>query len=114
MRQVYARALDGEGGRILVSEASGEEPVWSRDGRQLYYVEHRGAASRLLAARIAAGAPPRVIARSVVIDPLNYEPVNNHANWDAAPDGRLVFVEPQGGNRLVMVFDWQPEDARKP
>ncbi|HEU4699234.1 MAG TPA: protein kinase [Gemmatimonadales bacterium] len=110
-RQVYVRALRGEGGRTLVSEGAGEEPAWSRDGRRLYYVEHRGSAARLLAARIApggAGVPPRVAGREVVLDPLRYEPVGNHANWDVTPDGRFVFVEPVGGGRLEMVLDWAP------
>jgi serine/threonine-protein kinase len=111
VRQVYVRALSGQGGRTLVSEGSGEEPVWSRDGRRLYYVEHQGPASRLLAARFdpgPPGAPPRVVSREVVIDPLHYDPVSNHANWDVTADGRFVFIEPLAGSRLMMVFDWRP------
>jgi serine/threonine-protein kinase len=110
-RQVYVRTLRGEGGRTLVSQGAGEEPVWSRDGRRLYYVEHQGAASRLLAARIEPGSPPRVAARVVVMDPLHYDPVGNHANWDVTSDGRFVFIEPVAGGRLTMVFDWAPPKA---
>ncbi len=108
-RQVYVRALGGEGGRTLVSQGAGEEPVWSRQGRRLYYVEHEGATSRLLAAHIVPGQPPRVAAREVVIDPLHYDPVSNHANWDVTPDGRFVFIEPVAGGRLEMIFDWAPQ-----
>jgi eukaryotic-like serine/threonine-protein kinase len=117
LRQVYVRALSGQGGRTLVSEGPGEEPVWSRVGRRLYYLEHQGAESRLLAARIepgTPGAPPRVAAREIVIDPLRYDAVGNHANWDVTADGRFVFIEPLAGGRLMMVFDWRPtgESAR--
>jgi Tol biopolymer transport system component len=111
-RQVYVRTLGGEGGRTLVSQGAGEEPVWSRDGRRLYYIEHQGAASRLLAARIEPGTPPRVGAREVVIDPLHYDPVSNHANWDVTHDGRFVFIEPVAGGKLTMVFDWAPPQER--
>jgi eukaryotic-like serine/threonine-protein kinase len=117
LRQVYVRALIGQGGRTLVSEGSGEEPVWSRDGRRLYYVEHQGATSRLLAARIepgAPGAPPRVASREIVISPLRYDPVSNHANWDVTADGRFVFIEPLAGGRLMMVFDWTPTGKTAP
>jgi hypothetical protein len=110
-RQIYVRQLRGEGGRTLVSEGVGEEPVWSRDGRRLYYIEHQGAAARLLAAQIepdGPAAPPRVAGRAVVIDPLRYEPVGNHANWDVTSDGRFAFIEPASGSRLTMVFDWAP------
>jgi Tol biopolymer transport system component len=117
LRQVYVRALRGQVGRTLVSEGPGEEPVWSRDGRRLYYVEHRGVTSRLLAARLEPGppgAPPRVVSREVVLDPLRYDPVGNHSNWDVTADGRFVFIEPLAGGRLMMVFDWRPtgESAR--
>jgi eukaryotic-like serine/threonine-protein kinase len=114
VRQVYVRALNGQGGRTLVSEGSGEEPAWSRDGRRLYYVAHQGATSRLLSARIepgAPGAPPRVVSRQVVIDPLHYDPVSNHANWDVTADGRFVVIEPLAGSRLMMIFDWRPSGA---
>ena len=47
-------------------------------------------------------------AREIVIDPLRYDPVGNHANWDVTADGRFVFIEPLAGGRLMMVFDWRP------
>ena len=111
LRQVYVRGLSRQGGRTLVSKGPGEEPVWSRDGRRLYYVEHQGTTSRLLAAHIDPArlrGPPRVASREIVIDPLRYDPVSNHANWDVTPDGRFVFIEPLSGGRLMMVFDWRP------
>ena len=111
LRQVYVRGLSRQGGRTLVSEGHGEEPVWSRDGRRLYYVEHQGSTSRLLAARFEPtrpGVPPQVASREIVMDPLRYDPVGNHANWDVTPDGRFVFIEPLSGGRLMMVFDWRP------
>ncbi|MBA3884706.1 MAG: serine/threonine-protein kinase [Acidobacteria bacterium] len=35
--EVYARAVDGAGGRWRISTSGGEEPRWAPDGRQLYY-----------------------------------------------------------------------------
>jgi eukaryotic-like serine/threonine-protein kinase len=103
-RQVYVRPLGG-GGRVLISEGTGSEPVWSRNGR-LYYLEPGDAGPRLLAARIAPGPPPRVLSRDVVVDPFRSDPIANHSNWDMTADGRIVFVEPMGGGRLLMVTDW--------
>jgi serine/threonine-protein kinase len=105
-RQVYLRPLSG-GGRVLVSEGTGGEPVWSRDGL-LHYVEEGDAGWRLMAARIAPGLPPRVLSREAVLDPFHYDPIPNHANWDMTPDGRIIIVEPLGGGRLLMVTDWSP------
>jgi hypothetical protein len=30
---------------------------------------------------------------------------SQHANWDMMPDGRMIWVEPLGGGRLLMVTD---------
>ena len=106
--QIYVRPLHADGARVLVSETDGEEPVWSRRGRELYYIEQRGTASRLLSVRFTNDAEPRELARSVVLENLRFEPVGNHANWDVMPDGRLVFIEPMEGTQLVVVFDWVP------
>ena len=35
--QVYARAADGIGGRVSLSAGYGAEPVWTPDGRGLYF-----------------------------------------------------------------------------
>ncbi len=108
-RQVYLRPLSG-GGRVLVSEGTAGEPVWSRDGL-LYYVEEGDAGWRLMAARIAPGPAPRVLSRESEVDPFRYDPIANHANWDLTPDGRMVIVEPLGGGRLLMVTDWSPPNT---
>ncbi|MEO8227559.1 MAG: protein kinase, partial [Gemmatimonadota bacterium] len=105
-KQVYVRPLRG-GGRTLVSDAAGEEPVWGPDGR-LFYIEHRGEKSRVRAVRLGVGESPVVIGRSTEVEDLVYQPVGNHANWDILPDGRKVFVEPGAGSELVLVFDWAP------
>ncbi len=35
--EVYVTRYPGPGGKARISDAGGEEPVWSRDGRQLFY-----------------------------------------------------------------------------
>ena len=37
--EVYMRDLKGERDRVLVSNGGGNEPVWSPDGRELFYRE---------------------------------------------------------------------------
>jgi serine/threonine protein kinase len=88
-----------------------------RGGMATVYLARDLRHGRHVAARIepgTPGAPPRVASREIVIDPLHYDPVSNHANWDVTADGRFVFIEPLAGGRLMMVFDWRPtgESAR--
>jgi serine/threonine-protein kinase len=104
--QVYVRPLRG-GGRELASQEAAEEPVWTRDGRLLFIERHEGV-PRIVAVRFGAGTDPRIVARSVLIERVRYEPVGNHTNWDVMPDGRMVLVEPQMETQLTMVFDWSP------
>ena len=35
--EVYVTRYPGPGGKVRISDAGGEEPVWSHDGRQLFY-----------------------------------------------------------------------------
>ena len=40
--EVYVQRVSGPGGKVPVSTAGGREPVWSRDGKELFYwSEHR-------------------------------------------------------------------------
>ncbi|MGE0555753.1 MAG: protein kinase, partial [Gemmatimonadales bacterium] len=114
--QVYVRRLsDQRGTRAVVSERGGVEPAWSRDGRELFYVEQGvPGASRLLSARIGPGDPPRVEARRVVVDVFPSEPVGNHTNWDVTPDGRFILAEPEQRGRLGLIFNWAPPEAARP
>lgn len=57
------------------------------------------------------GAEPAIAERRVIIEDLHYEPVGNPANWDVMPDGRMVFVEPVAGTRVVPVFDHRAQGA---
>src|SRR4029077_11465276 len=35
--EVYVQPFPGSGHRVRTSTAGGEEPIWSRDGRELFY-----------------------------------------------------------------------------
>jgi hypothetical protein len=62
-QEVYVRDLHGTG-RVQVSREGGGEPVWSHDGRELFFRTMDGA--QLLAVTIAAGPELRMGAPSVV------------------------------------------------
>lgn len=49
--EVYVQAFPNPGARYLISANRGREPVWSRDGRQLFY---RGG-GRLMTVTVTAG-----------------------------------------------------------
>ncbi len=108
--EVYVRALSGGGGRVPVSSGGGGEPLWSPDGRRLFY--RAGAA--IVAATIVTSPSLQVTSRV----PLFNGPFATdvyHPNYDVAPDGQtFVMVRPVEDNRqVVLVVNWLQELRRR-
>jgi hypothetical protein len=51
--EVYVRRIDGSGGAVRISNEGGFQPLWRRDGRELFYVDSNG---RLVATPITLPA----------------------------------------------------------
>jgi Tol biopolymer transport system component len=87
--EVYVNAFPGPGGRRPVSVEGGTEPVWSRDGSELFY--RKGAA--LLVAAVETTPDFRVWSREVLFEGPYAEWVW-HSNYDVHPDGdRFVMIK---------------------
>ncbi|WP_411282083.1 TolB family protein [Gemmatimonas sp.] len=101
--EVYVRSLAPGGGRVAVSSSGGGEPLWSRDGRRLFYREDR----KLMVADI--GLTPRIAvgARRVLFD-RPFETDAFHPNYDVFPDGSgFVMVRTNDeSRRLVVELNW--------
>jgi Tol biopolymer transport system component len=85
--EVYVQALPVLVDRRQVSTAGGTEPVWSRDGRELFY----RSGDAMMAVSIGTGptfsaGPPRVLFRG------SYFAGDGLTNYDVAPDGRRFLM----------------------
>jgi eukaryotic-like serine/threonine-protein kinase len=101
--EVVVQPFPGPGGRVQVSAGGGTEPVWSRDGRRLFY---RGS-GKLMAAEIRSNPSFSVIARDTVLADSYVFATNPHANYDVFPDGtHFVFLEPDHSSEMVVVANW--------
>ena len=108
--EVVVQPFPGPGGRVQVSVGGGTEPVWSRDGRRLFY---RGEA-QLIAATIGSGATFRVAARDTLFDDSFVYAANPHANYDVTPDGSgFIFLKSTSEGELVVVANWRAELRRR-
>jgi eukaryotic-like serine/threonine-protein kinase len=106
--EIYVRPFPGGGASQLVSTDGGTEPLWSRDGRELFYVS----GDQLLAVDVSAGATfsagrPRVIARG------RYRPsANTNTPYSVAADGRFLRVQQSASDhpptRIEVVLHWSP------
>lgn len=110
--EVYVRPFPGPGRGVLVSLDGGTEPVWSPDGRTLYYRRQ----STVVAADIEAGSPVTVGPRRILFnDPLLVAAYAWYRGYDLAPDGThfVMMRRTEGADalRVLLVHGWRHEVA---
>ncbi len=110
--EVYVRPFPNtDAGRWQVSNGGGSDPVWSPDGRQLYFISR---SRRLIAAQVAAGSTFSVPELRTLFDVSRFTWDGFHQLYDVTKDGRFSFLGPSGpatarGARLVEVENWFAE-----
>jgi eukaryotic-like serine/threonine-protein kinase len=106
--EVYVMAYPGTGGRSQVSIDGGSAPVWSRDGRELFYQSG--------GSLMVAGVETRPKFRAGLPKPLFK--LTNLGEYDVAPDGqRFVMVrtraEEATPRSLAVVLGWFDDLKRR-
>jgi serine/threonine-protein kinase len=112
--EVYVSPFPGPGGRVQISTDGGRLPVWSRNGRELFYVELNP--RRLMAVEILAG-PSFQTRRPQQLFTIRND--SGSVSLDVAPDGQRFLVtrppESTTGSpetTFVIVTDWFEELKR--
>jgi Tol biopolymer transport system component len=103
--QIYVTPLPGPGPHYQVSTSGGLQPVWSRDGRKLFFTH----ADQLQAATVTL-SPFQVTSRETLpITGIGGSRV--HANYDVSPDGQhfVVFKRSGPSTSAIVVYDWMSE-----
>ena len=89
--EVYVLGLAGKGPRRQVTSTGGEEPHWSRDGRELYFKT----ANRLMAVPIAEGPSLRAGNARPLFDGIYNSGIESGRSYDLDPrTGRFLLVLP--------------------
>jgi Tol biopolymer transport system component len=108
-RQVYVTPFPGPGPRHQVSVDGGQEPVWSPDGKRLYYVRE----PQVMAVSVTLAPTFAVTERRIVLDG-NYTFNYVHANYDVAPDGKhLLVLKRDVEAQAIVVRNWSSTLARR-
>ncbi len=107
--EVYVRPFPGPGGKYTISNQGGTGPVWSRDGRELFYAE----GDRMM--RVAVERSPRFTASSpeLLFESPDYV-WERPRNYDVLADGSGFVIVRRGAGTpatrtLRVVFDWFAE-----
>ncbi|OGU23976.1 MAG: hypothetical protein A3K13_05650 [Gemmatimonadetes bacterium RIFCSPLOWO2_12_FULL_68_9] len=104
--EVYVRPYPGPGPRVIVSQNGGSEPLWARNGRELFYKAVAGEPT-LMAASIEMRPEPRVLSRRALFPIGDYESAAPHANYDVLPDGSgFVMVRLGRASELSIIQNW--------
>ena len=108
--QIYVQPFPQGGEVIPISVDGGVEPVWSRDGTELFF----RAGNRMmvvdveLGARFRAGRPKVLFEGGYDLDPFR----TGRANYDVSADGQFLMVrrrEMVSTARLTIVLNWFQE-----
>jgi Tol biopolymer transport system component len=112
--EVYVQPFPGPGGKLQISTEGGNEPLWSRNGRELFYRN----GDKMMAVEITtqptftAGSPRLLFEGRYEFSP------NGVAGYDVSLDGqRFLMVQPvepeQPATQINVVLNWFEELKRR-
>jgi eukaryotic-like serine/threonine-protein kinase len=111
--EVYVRRFPGSGGRIQISLSGGSEPVWNRNGRELFYRAASSQGSEMVTAAIQTLPTFQVLSRVPLFSADPYETAVPHANYDVDPAGkRFLMVRHHGSSEIMLVQNWAAQLER--
>jgi eukaryotic-like serine/threonine-protein kinase len=114
--EIYVERYPELGSRQQISTAGGQRPLWSRDGRELFFVSPDGRqvfASAVQSGTTLAAGTPQMLFETAMFVTAGGRP------YDIAPDGRFVIIRSgqaaAGGgtaSNLILVLNWFEELKR--
>jgi len=109
--EVYVRPFPGPGQKWPISRGGGREPVWSRDGRELFY----RSGDQMMVAAVQTEptfrtGPPRVLFERLFV-------LGGSPGYDVSPDGQRFLMIQEAEEQperlqIVVIPDWFEELKR--
>jgi eukaryotic-like serine/threonine-protein kinase len=103
-REIWVQPYPGPGAPTRVSPNGGAEPVWARDGRELFYIEGTKLMSVVVDTKSGFNFKP-----AVSLFESRYLRSDQPPSYDVAPDGRFLMIksaEGQTGSPITVVLNW--------
>ncbi len=109
--EIYVRPASGEGAKWQGSTEGGEEPLWSKDGRELFYRN----GPKWMAAEVTTqpqfkAGTPRILFEGPYLNVAG-------VSYDLAPDGRFLLLEENykqpTTTQLQVILNWSEEVKRR-
>ena len=99
--EIYVTTFPQPGGKWQISTNGGSYPVWSRDGKELFYVSAEG---KMTSVEVKAGPAFEAGIPKPLFD------VSSTGSYDVGKDGRFLIgvpVEQSGATPITVVMNWQ-------
>ena len=105
--EIFVRPIPGPGGKRQVSDGGGTEPLWSHDGREIFY---RGADGNFYSVAMRT-SPTLSVGRRTILFEDGYTGNMSRTNYDQHPTtGQFVMVQgTDTTSDLVIVLNWYEE-----
>ena len=114
-REIYVQPYPGPGGKWQISTEGGWEPLWNRNGREMFYRN----GNKMMAVEIAT-KPSFTAGTPKVLFEGKYEmPNNSTPDYDVSPDGqRFLMLKPveqeqAAPTQINVVLNWFEELKQK-
>ena len=111
-QEVYVQRFPDLGDKHQVSNDGGEQPVWARDGRKLFY----RSPTHMMAVEVSLGPPFAARAPETLLeDTFVGNPGVQHTFYDVMADGRLLVLEDADAPErfyVNVVLNWFEELTR--
>jgi Tol biopolymer transport system component len=102
--EIWVRPFPGPGPAVRLSLNGGTEPIWARNGRELYYIE----GGSMMAVAVAAGATFDFKPATRLFESA-YGRSDQSPSYDVTPDGRFVMIKSDnaGQRPISVILNWQ-------
>jgi serine/threonine-protein kinase len=118
-QEVYVQPYPGPGEKVRVSTNGGAEPLWSPNGRELFY-RRSGDQQQFLAVAVTSVSPFRVDTPHLMFEnkTFEYDSTSPIRSWSVSPDGRFLLSRfaPQTNKPVTsmhVVLNWTEELKRR-
>jgi hypothetical protein len=88
--EVSVRSVVGPPGRIVVSGEGGAQPVWRRDGAELFFVDPKGRLNSVPVKWTSGGSPTFGLPAALPVPQIGF----GHwgTQYDVSPDGSRIYL----------------------
>jgi serine/threonine protein kinase len=109
--EIYVRPASGEGAKWQISTEGGEEPIWAKDGRELFYRNgQKWMAVDVTTAQEFKSGSPRLLFEGPYLNIPGF-------SYDVAADGRFLILEEHFKQsptlQVQAIFNWEDEVKRR-